>query len=57
VRKNNPIVATTIPMQTLPAGKRRRTTASAIGVKTTYRPVMNADVDDSVYWSPTVWVA
>ena len=32
-------------------------TASMTGVNTTYRPVMNADVDGDVYCSPTVCVA
>jgi hypothetical protein len=27
------------------------------GTNTTYRPVMKADVDAEVYWSPTVCVA
>ncbi len=49
-------MATTIPRHTRRRGSRRRRIASITGVKITYSPVMKADVDDSVYWSPTVWV-
>jgi hypothetical protein len=46
-----------MPAHTARPGTRRYTTASTTGVRTTYRPVTNAEVDADVYWSPTVWVA